>query len=371
MSDGLTHGGCGYAPSSLYRRGRVYYCQFWNEHTGRYASGISTRQTDKNAAYAVVAEWQRDGIAGRERRVEQLIEADTVLRYLRAADLTYHDASRIVEELDARGLLRSPDDPASEPLVSFLTRFWDYDASPYVAELTSHKHRKPFFSATPLGAVTKADVRAFSREVGAKLAAKTANNILAAGTVALNWAHGEEIIRSNPAKGLRKLGSDGKGSSRGVLTVEEARTLLSLTWSDDRARVATLVAMTTGLRAGEVAALQRNDIGTDRLHVRHAWSNQDGLKTTKTGKERVVPLLASVRRELLALARKTPHSAKSPHWVFWSTVRSDRPVETKARTATGHATSEMFEHSARHHDEETFREVAQVAQCAFGSFEAG
>ncbi len=414
---------------SLYRRGRVFYVQFWNQQARCYASGISTRQLTRNAALATVATWQTSGIEPRATSVEDLLSADTAIRYLRGAALTYQDARRIVEELDERGLLRSPDDPSSESLVSFLTRFWDYEHSPYVADLHSHKHAigrrhcydmtrcvenhwKPFFADRALGSISK-----------------TANNVLTAGTVALNWAHGEQIIPTNPGKDLRKYGSQETTATRGVLTVEEARSMLSLEWSDERFRVATLVAMTTGLRAGEIAALRVEDIAEDRLYVRHAWSNQDGLKSTKTGTERVVPLLPSVRRELKKLAQQNPHGESAPRWCFWSTVRADRPVDPKAfgdafrrmlpriylndeqmgdaellarqreqwnergvvfhssrhlfatrlsaqldertaRTATGHATREMFEHYARHHDEQTFQEVAKVTRQAFGFLSA-
>jgi len=227
---------------SLYRRGRVFYVQFWNQQTRCYASGISTRQLTRNAALATVATWQTSGIEPRATSVEDLLSADTAIRYLRGAALTYQDARRIVEELEERGLLRSPDDPSSESLVSFLSRFWDYEHSPYVADLHSHKHAigrrhcydmtrcvenhwKPFFADRALAGISKTDLNEFSRVIGSKLAAKTANNVLTAGTVALNWAHGEQIIPTNPGKDLRKYGSQETTATRGVLTVEEGETL--------------------------------------------------------------------------------------------------------------------------------------------------
>ena len=64
--------------------------------------------------------------------------------------------------------------------------------------------------------------------------------------------------------------------------------------------------MSTGLRAGEVLAVQVRDIEEDRVRVRHSWSDHDKLKGTKTGEERAVPLLPEVRTAMLDLARKKP-----------------------------------------------------------------
>jgi len=182
--------------------------------------------------------------------------------------------------------------------------------------------------------------------------------------------------------------------------------------------------MTTGLRAGEVLGLQIRDIGTDRLYVRHSWGNKDGLKSTKTGVERTVPLLASVRDVLLKLARKSPHEIGPSSFIFWSVTRSDRPmdfhflldglkdtllrlslsaeemedrdkvfrareywrhravvfhswrhyfathlanrVEMRAvQLATGHRSSSMAEHYAAHAQEQDFAEVAKAVMGAF------
>jgi len=65
----------------------------------------------------------------------------------------------------------------------------------------------------------------------------------------------------------------------------------------------------------------------DRVRVRHSWSYHDKLKGTKTGEERAVPLLPEVRTAMLELARKNPHGIGPTAFVFWSTDRSDRPMD--------------------------------------------
>ena len=327
---------------SLYRRGRIYYCQLYNPKTRKYLSGRSTGETNRNAATLVVYDWLQNGVsdqggAGR-RSVDETIDMDTIIETLRKVGLTTKDAERIVEVLKSRELIETvavKDRPSSEGFVLFLQRFWDFEKSPYVAEKLAHGHRigrrhcydytlwvnlhwKPFFAEKPLGEIRRTDLKAFSLHMASKgLAPKTINNILSVGTVALRWAKDNEIIVANPAKGLAKF--SGEAAKRGVLTETEALRLFALDWADERARLGNLVAMTAGLRAGEVLGLQTRDIGEDRLYVRHSWSDKDGLKCTKTGIERTVPLLASIRDALLILARRNPHGIGPSTFIFWST----------------------------------------------------
>jgi integrase len=101
------------------------------------------------------------------------------------------------------------------------------------------------------------------------LKAKSINTALSAGTVALRWAYAEELA-ANPATGLVKFsGAPGK---RGSLTEQEVRQLFAVPWVDERSRFGNILAMCTGLRAGEILAIQVRDLGEDRLRVRHSWS---------------------------------------------------------------------------------------------------
>jgi len=49
----------------LYRRGKIFYCQFYNPKTGKFLSGRSTGQTNRNAARLIVCERERNGIPDR------------------------------------------------------------------------------------------------------------------------------------------------------------------------------------------------------------------------------------------------------------------------------------------------------------------
>jgi len=336
---------------SLYRRGKIFYCQFYNPKTGKYLSGRSTGQTNRNAAILVVYDWEQNGIpdwggAGC-RPVSEAIDVDTVLETIRKTDLTAQDAERIVSALKMRGLIETAvvkAGPGSELFTAFLSRFWHYDKSPYVREKLVHGHSigrrhcydmslwlklywRPYFGEKRLSQVQKTDLKRFSLWLAesSNLKPKTINNVLSAGTVALRWAKANELVAANPGEGLMKF-SYGT-AERGVLTESEARRLFAVEWADERARMGNLLAMTTGLRAGEVLGLQVRDIGADRLYVRHSWSNQDGLKSPKTGVERTIPLLAPVREALLSLARKNPHGIGPTSFIFWSVKTADRPMD--------------------------------------------
>jgi integrase len=76
--------------------------------------------------------------------------------------------------------------------------------------------------------------------------------------------------------------------------------------------------MTTGVRAGEVSALQVRDIRKDRLLVRPAWSEDDKLKGTKSNTERTVPPIPVARSELPELNDANPFGDDADTFVFYS-----------------------------------------------------
>ena len=138
----------------------------------------------------------------------------------------------------------------------------------------------PYFAERRLSEIRKADLQAFAlclkEEEGQN--GKTVNNCLAAGTVALRWAAENKYIPINPAEGLMKF--SGKSVKRGVLAGDAVCKLFAKPWLHGRACVGNLLAMSTGLRLGEVLAVQALDIEKDRLRVRHFWSEQVKLKMT-------------------------------------------------------------------------------------------
>ncbi|MBT3275640.1 MAG: hypothetical protein HN368_20970, partial [Spirochaetales bacterium] len=266
---------------SLYRRNGIFYARFWDTTTKSYASAKSTGERTEKGAQAIVAYWDRFGFDDGST-TDDVVDTHSLLHLVRHAPLTEDHVRSIMDILKDRKLIASAviqsSTVAAEPLIPYLERFWNFDDSEYVAEKQNYghsigrrhcyeqthrlEHWRESFADKTIGSVTRDDLRAFVTTLkGKELASKTIKNIITVGSVALAWLADNGDIESNPAAGLKKF--SGKPAHRGILTIEEARRVFAVHWPDERARVGNLVAMTTGLRSGEILALRREDIGTD------------------------------------------------------------------------------------------------------------
>lgn len=336
----------------LYKRGGVYYAKLINPETGTPMNARSTGTTDKEEALFVIAGWLKEGLPsdskGGCRDVRSVFALGAILEAI-GKDTTLDEAgaAKIVEALHKRGLVDAViprSGPGSELFIDFLRRFWNYEESPYIREKLAHGQRighkhaieslgrinyywAKFFNGKKLCEVRKTDLKAFSVALAERgLAHGTINRVLMAGTTALHWAYENELIPQDVTIGLLKFAGDAK--KRGILEQEEAEKLFRLAWSDERSYWGNMLAMTTGLRAGEILAIRRCDIGDDRIMVRHSWNSVEGLKCTKNGEERKVYLLPALRDALLALASKNPHRLGDEAFVFYSTL-PDKPMDGK------------------------------------------
>lgn len=330
----------------LYRRGKYWYAQLGNPETGRRLTGKSTHQTIRDEAVAVVARWLDHGIpqAGESqvKNLPALLSLDSILNTIKKSNLNSADVVKIGNALTEKGLVSTvvlKDTGGAELFETFLSRFWEYEVSPYVKEKHAHglrmgkthmiqslgravKYWIPYFKGKRLGEISRQDVKGFSVHLATEnpgLNPVTLNRIMTVGTTALKWAFVNELINSDPTQGLAVYSN--KTKKRGVLTPDEAKRLFDLRWSDRRAMLANLTAMTTGLRIGEILALKASDIGEVYLTITHSWSRKDGLKCTKTGEDRRVPLIPRVRDALRTLVLENPHG--SDGFVFWSSKKEE------------------------------------------------
>jgi len=246
---------------------------------------------------------------------------DVIHAGLHTLALAPDEVQKIVDILKSRDLLDSAivaSAASSQVLVDYLTAFWDYDTSPYIKEKLLHgqtigrmraidssrtvKYWKLFFgNQKRIGEVTRSDLRDFSLWLaeykvvskkklpkGAKqqqgkdffassmpkknkcLSAGTINKVMLAGTLPLKWAAYHNEIPTDPGKGLMKF--SGTPKARGILTENEVKALFDVKWKEERSKIASMLSMSTGLRAGEVLSLRLCDVGKDRLYVNHSWS---------------------------------------------------------------------------------------------------
>jgi len=332
----------------LHKRAGIYYAELVDPETGKKLPAKSTGERNEDEARDAVREWLRTGVPASptcpSRPTREVFTIASIVAAVRTEDLTASDAERIAEALKTRGLLLSYTTPGSrgaELFTDFLTRFWTYDKSPYIGEKLAHGQRMTHehcehslgrvrlhwfnaFKGKRLAELTKNEIKAFSVSLAdpkLMLAPGTRNRILVAGTTPLRWAYENGLIGTDITAGL--VSFSGTSKERGVLTPEEAAALFRLEWEDNRAKVASLVAATTGLRISEVRAIRAEDIDELVLHVRHGWTDRDHLKTPKNGETRRVPLLPSVRAELLGLLKKSPHGPAG--FAFWDPLHAESP----------------------------------------------
>jgi len=355
MSPGMRNQGEGGVVRRFYLHARhhgILYAELVDPSTGQKLTARSTGTTSRDDALMIVADWLREGIPmGRLRHprpAEVAFSLDAILKAIRKTDLLAEDALCIIGALKDKGLVEgnfTKAGPGSVLFEDFLLTFWNFKESPYVLERIRHGHRIGarhcyenerrvkhhwigVFPGKRLAEITKAELKRFAlalAEPEKELSASTVNRIMVAGTTALRWAFENELIPANPAEGLERFAEN--PAKRGILSSDEAAALFRLTWADERARVGSLVAASTGLRAGEVLALRLKDVGEDRLFIRHNWSDRDGgLKSPKNGDEREVPLIPSVRAALMKLADSSPHSHDPDQFIFYGML-AHRPMD--------------------------------------------
>ena len=415
-------------PFYLSRHGNIWYARIVDQKTGNQLSAISTGESDRDLAVMIVSRWFVEGIpqtnSKPKRNISEAISISRLFTIVEEMEITNEEAERILSILKQRGLLEKIRQAEKRDFITYLLDFYNYETSPYVREKLAHGQSigrthckdsifringywKKHFDGSTLASITRDDIREFSLAMVAKgYAASTINKTMIAGKVALAWAQREGYIHTNPAEKLANF--VGESKKRGILNDKETTTLFLQDWKDERSYLGNLVASTSGLRSGEVLGLKQEDIGLDRLFVRHSYSPLDGLKCPKNGEKRQVPLLPEIREGLLKLATKNPwddgfifysdkenqpmdhkllnnglrdamekmgiskEESKSRNIVFhswrhrYASKMADLVDTRSLGLATGHKTQSMLEHYADHANENHFQAVQMATEKAFG-----
>ncbi len=141
--------------------------------------------------------------------------------------------------------------------------------------------------------------REFNGRTYRGIANSTANKQLKLVRDILDVAVKRRLIESNPAKGVHKLSDNAK--RRGAFSLDEAKELLGHKgyWRSHYAYLASYLAAVTGMRAGEIRALNRDNIKEDHIEVEFSFDRTIGKKCTKSDKARQIPIPGELRRELL------------------------------------------------------------------------
>ncbi len=331
-------------PFTVFKRSnRPYYFVSYKDANGNFLSPISTKMKTEKEAMQVAFAWLRDGIPKKD---EALKVSDLSLKDVARKIKTKAEVETLLSELGRIGWVKSfvlNDTPQAEDFISFLKNFWDWETSPYIKEKLRKCHGihklhcikqrqaitlywEQFFNGRFLGDITAADIDAFINNMGDKtLSAERKNVIIKAGTKPLRWAFSKGMIDKDPTRG--HLLFSGEERKRAILTPTAAAAAFRVTWQNERAKLANMLAAVTGMRRGEILALRFQDIGPDCLYVRGSWNSTDKLKLPKNNKTRTVQIpFPDLICGLIEQAKQNPWGVSPDSFVFWTDIKKDVPM---------------------------------------------
>lgn len=286
-------------PYSLWKRslpsGRfVYYVRFRLDD-GSWAVAKSSGQRTKTAAEA----WAID--------------------YLRSGQIVQRENTKF-EQL-AQGFF-APDGPYS----ASRARRGKQIGRGHAANQQSYidNYLVPAFGSWKVARIDSDAVEDFTQELLDKgLSSSSINHILLALKIVLEHAYKKKYIARLPL--IERVAHT--QNERGILSLEEAKAFFALPWNDPRHYVINLIAATTGMRMGEIRGLQRQSVFSDYLEVRTSWERGHGLKGTKTGRSRFVPLSERASTALSDLMEKSPYT--EPEDLVFFGRRRESPIDHK------------------------------------------
>ena len=219
-------------------------------------------------------------------------------------------------------------DPKGLTVAEYLTR-WLSDAVRYQVsegtylcyERTCRNHLLPFFKRLRLRDLTPAHVRAFKvRKLEEGLNPNYVGSLQGVLSAALNQALDDGIISSNPAARVKKAARRGRRPML-ALSHEEASRLISAS-EGTRDEALIVVALRTGMRQGELAALCWEDVDLadpDKaaITVRRSADTRTRTRvsTTKTGEERRIGIGPRTAEALKAhCTRQLEERMAAPSW---------------------------------------------------------
>jgi integrase len=205
------------------------------------------------------------------------------------------------------------------------------------------RHILPYFGGMPLDEISRKDIKDFIAEKQRQPIAKGKGDVkkkkrLSAGTIRILKAYlsailsegvDDEIIGFNPAARTGKLikSKDGKKEIFPYTWEEKCHLEKAMLQHHPRYYPLILTALRTGMRLGELIALQPGDLDFNGgfIEIRRAYS-RDRLTTPKSGKSRRVDMsngLAETLKQHLINRKKESLKkgwGEPPEWLFYSTA---------------------------------------------------
>lgn len=174
-------------------------------------------------------------------------------------------------------------------------------------------HILPAFKDRRLTSIQTADIEEWLLQLrkDSSLSPTTINHCLVTLKIMFKEAHRIGILPKNPAAKVEPLKESPKQKT--ILSREEVRALftgdaLNTVWGRDLPfYTMNLLAATTGMRMGEVQALQVQDVHPEFVSVVHSWDRKYGLKDPKRNSKREIPIPTITANYLEATIRYLRH----------------------------------------------------------------
>lgn len=239
------------------------------------------------------------------------------------------DALKIINDRLKKGILIHPPKPVNiiekavddESFKGYTQDFFLFDKCPFVRDrlirgghitkglVQSYRglllnYVLPYFSQFMLNEITRRHINNWLLNLPSHgICNATANKALSVLRIILDFALFDGIIEKNPAREVKPLIQ--RDSSRKAFTKEQVKALYEYDYKNKTiVRAAIILAASTGLRLGEIRALRWADVRLNKIIVSHSFTATDGLKTTKSGKPREVPITPEVYEILSSLRKK-------------------------------------------------------------------
>ncbi len=283
----------------------------------------------------------------------------------RSTALSTGQTSRTAAETWTRDFLRKGGSLPAQGRLTFeqyAADWWIYELCPYIKGRTARgfhisqayararrsyltRYLIPRFGALRLTEIKPAMIEDWLMGMmdEGRLTTATCNRVLGTLHIMLAQAVKMDFLAVSPASPIEQLKENPK--PRGVLPLEVVRRLfdpasMAQIWGDPSRQVppdprhftANLLAASSGMRLGEVQALQLQHVHPGWVNVVHGWDDHYGLTRPKWNSCRKIPLPARTSQALQALIERSPY--RDPEdLVIWS--RDGRHPLTKTAILYG------------------------------------
>jgi len=194
----------------------------------------------------------------------------------------------------------------------------------------------PVFKDKLLGDISVSSIEAFLREiVQTGLSHSRINQIRNVLHAVLGEAVRLGLIEKNPMDSIGRytLNTLPKGTfDKNMIKMLFDPVSFSIVWKDRHdLHLINLLALTTGMRIGEIQALQVQDIHKDHVVVRHTWDQKYGLKSPKYDSSRLIPVANHVGELVQRFVEN--QGLEGDQFIFQGTIPG-KPLNDKAINAS-------------------------------------